>query len=77
MGPLVQSGLSVRPGDHFDGVAGGVLDIDAASAVLGVGLARARHLRIGPVLDTLGLDAGVSPVEEVVWLKVTVMVSPV
>jgi hypothetical protein len=58
--------LQVRAGDQLEPVAGRVFEVDAPAAVLGVGLAGAAHLRVGPVLDPQVAQPPASTVEQVV-----------
>jgi hypothetical protein len=75
---------SVWARDHFQRVAVGVGEIDPASPVVIIDLARAATPRVGPVLETLLTDAAEDPIEislgnqesVVLWLDRAVMCSP-
>src|SRR4051812_5892338 len=56
----------IRARDHLDPVAGRVVQVDPAPAVLGVGFSRPFPLRIRPMLNALGTYVGVRAVEQAI-----------
>ena len=54
---------AVRPGDDLQVVTGGILEVDAAAAVVVVDLARTASPRVGPVLHAALADPAVDGVE--------------
>ena len=56
-------GCPVGSGDDLQAVTGGIHEVDAAAAVIGIDLVRPGELRVGPVLDTAVEQSGVDGVE--------------